>query len=124
MAESPFNAINAINYKTPVSERDMELYSNFMTNRFFSYFRETVLIANLGNTFSEMDRDIHFTFYNSIITKGKRFSKWYKSEDNKEIATIAEYYDISLIKAKQVIKLLSEEQKKVILAFMKEKKSE
>ena len=86
MVDNPFTPINCINYKTP--PQALELYSPYLTNKFYSYFRETVLIANLGNNFRDMDNDLHFKFYNSIITKKKRFSKWAKSERDEELNII------------------------------------
>ena len=67
-----------------------------------------------------VDSDIEFGFLDSF-RKGKRYSKWAKSTAGDEVNVIAEYYDISPLKAKDVLKVLTEEQKVEIIQIMKEK---
>ena len=122
MSNSPFVTINALNNKTPLESLDG--YNQFLTTRFYSYFRETILIANEANKFQGLEDDLHFAFYDSIIEKRKRFSKWYKGVNDELLNVIAEYYDISLKKAKDVMKILTDEQKAEIVNYVKEKNNE
>ena len=79
------------------------------------------MIANLGNEMQGMDNDLHFAFYNNMVSKGKRFSKWPKSTADTEVNVIAEYYEISPLKAKDVMKILTKEQKEEIIMYMRSK---
>ena len=118
MTDTPFTSIACINGKT--TPKGLDKYTPFLTNRFYSYFKETILIANLGNQL-QVDNDLHFGFYNSTVSKGKRFSKWAKSTASGEVNVIAEYYDISPLKAKDVMLILTEEQKGEIITYIRSK---
>jgi hypothetical protein len=89
-----FDYINALcNHQKIEIKSD---YNKFLVNRFFSYFNDTVMIANIANKFSaEFDNELHFNFYYNIITKKKRFTKWYKSKILEDIEAISKYFNIS-----------------------------
>ena len=115
---NPFEFINCINEsKKDVIREDPELekdYSPFMVNRGLSYFYDTVLWANEMNLNHQIPKKWQFQFLlNSIPTK-KRFSKWAKRTEDKELKLVMEFYNYSSEKAKQALTVLTEEQLKTI----------
>ena len=117
----PFDYINSINFTKKNlmkgSEND-ELaekgYVPYITNKTLSYFTDTLLYANEMNRYHFLDNRLQYEFYLNSIRKKKRFAKWAKADDNDELSMISEFYQISLSKAKEAIKILSPEQIKTI----------
>ena len=110
---SPFDFANAINQtKKDIMVDDLEekSYSSYMVNRSLSYFPDTVLFANEMNIKHHLDNKLQFHFLLNTIRKGKRFSKWAKADNPKDIEVVKEYYGYSNEKAKVAITLLSDEQ--------------
>ncbi len=117
----PFDYINSINFTKKNlmkgSEND-ELaekgYVPYITNKTLSYFTDTLLYANEMNRYHFLDNRLQYEFYLNSIRKKKRFAKWAKADDNDDLSMISEFYQISLSKAKEAIKILSPEQIKII----------
>ena len=117
----PFDYINSINFTKKNlmkgSEND-ELaekgYVPYITNKTLSYFTDTLLYANEMNRYHFLDNRLQYEFYLNSIRKKKRFAKWAKADDNDDLSMISEFYQISLSKAKEAIKILSPEQIKTI----------
>lgn len=102
--------LNSINYtkenlikSDKISEKD---YVPFVVNKCLSYFPDTIFYANRMNQLSFLDKSIQYDYYLHTISKKKRFSKWIKSEKNKDIDTVKQIYNYSNLKAEQVIDLL------------------
>lgn len=113
----PFDFLNAVNYnKTNIIEDSdnpelaESLYPPFLVNRGLSYFTDTILYANEMNIRHQCDHKLQFDFYLNTIRKRKRFSKWFKKEQDENLDVIMSHYDYSYEKAKQVISLFSEQQ--------------
>ena len=117
----PFDYINSINFTKKNlmkgSEND-ELaekgYVPYITNKTLSYFTDTLLYANEMNRYHFLDNRLQYEFYLNSIRKKKRFAKCSKADDNDYLSMIIEFYQISLSKAKEAIKILSPEQIKII----------
>ena len=104
----PFDYINSINsHERVVIEKG---YESFLTNRFFSYFVDTILYANEASGFQNMDKEINYEYYFNTIKPKKRFTKWFKSEKIDNLNMICEYYDCSISKATDILKILTEDQ--------------
>jgi len=106
---NPFEYLNAINY----SKKDIMIddlaekgYNSFMVNRGLSYFPDTVLYANEMNRCHHIDSRLQFDFLINITRKKKRFSKWFKPNEDENISILKEYYGYSNEKAKSVLSLL------------------
>lgn len=115
---SPFDFIKAINETKedlmvdPLNEKD---YSPFLINRSLSFFPDTILYANEMNRYSDIPKKSQFSYYLNSIPKRKRYSKWFKKDaETKPLSLVMEYYGYSSEKAKEALKILSEEQLKVI----------
>jgi len=117
----PSNYINSINFtnknhmKGPENDELADKgYEPYITNKTLSYFTDTLLYANEMNRYHFLDNRLQYEFYLNSIRKKKRFAKWAKADDNDDLTMISEFYQISLSKAKEAIKILSPEQIKTI----------
>ena len=89
------------------TEDDQKAYNAFMINRGLSYFPDTILQANLMNMNYHADPRFQYDFLRMSVKKKKRFSKWFKQEKQENVKYVAEYYDCSMQKANEYIRLLS-----------------
>ena len=113
----PFDYINSINFTKKNLMRGSENdelaekgYAPYLTNKSLSYFTDTLLYANEMNKLHFLDNKLQYEFFLNSIRKKKRFAKWAKADKNDDLVMISEYYQISLSKAKEAIRLLSHEQ--------------
>ena len=115
---TPFDFLNAINEskkdlikEDPTNEKE---YSAWMVNRGLSYFPDTVMYANEMNQRHQISNKWQFQFLLNSIPKKKRFSKWFKREEEKNLKLVMDCYGYSSEKAKQVLGILTPEQLKTI----------
>jgi len=97
---TPFTYINAIN-----QGKNIELtikYSQFLTNRNFSLFKDSIMVANESKRFQNIPDDIHFRFMKSVIKPSRRFGTWPKPENSNKINKISEYFGVSKQKAAEI----------------------
>ena len=113
----PFDYINSINFTKKNLMRGSENdelaekgYAPYLTNKSLSYFTDTLLYANEMNKLHFLDNKLQYEFFLNSIRKKKRFAKWAKADRNDDLVMISEYYQISLSKAKEAIRILSHEQ--------------
>ena len=108
---NPYDYINAINAGDDLTKKEFDEkgYLPFITNRQFSYFQDTALIANEMNLNHHLDNKSQFSFYINIIRPRKRFSKWSKTEHHDDLEAVVQYFDYSYEKAKVVMDILSAE---------------
>ena len=97
------------------SENDMsekaKAYNAFMINRGFSYFSDSIYIANEMNRHASLHPRMQYDFYRHTIRPRKRFSKWTKSKTyDADVCAIAEMYGISKREASLYIDLYTKEQ--------------
>jgi len=115
----PFDFLNEINYgkKNLIEQSDNpdlaeKIYTPFLVNRGLSYFADTILFANEMNIHHQCDNKLQFEFYLNTVRKRKRFTKWYKKEQDQDLDIIMHHYGYSYEKARQVISLFNEQQLK------------
>jgi hypothetical protein len=115
---TPFDFLNAINEskkdlikEDPTNEKE---YSAWMVNRGLSFFSDTVMYANEMNQRHQISNKWQFQFLLNSIPKKKRFSKWFKREEEKHLKLVMDCYGYSSEKAKQVLTILTPEQLKTI----------
>ena len=89
--------------KDPRLEKD---YVPFVINKCFSYFPDTIFYANRMNQVAFLDKKLQYDYYIHSISKRKRFSKWIKPEEDKDLAIVKEIFGYSDQRAKEVIDLL------------------
>jgi hypothetical protein len=113
----PFDFVNSINFTkknlmrgSDNDELSEKSYAPFLTNKSLSYFTDTLLYANEMNRMHFLDNKLQYEFFLNSIRKKKRFAKWAKADKNDDLVMVSEYYQISLSKAKEAIRILSTEQ--------------
>lgn len=84
-------------------------YTPFMINRGFSYFNDSVFLANEMNRHASLPSRMQYDFYRNTLRQRKRFSKWSKApSDSADVTVVAQAYGVSKREARLYIKLLSE----------------
>jgi hypothetical protein len=121
MSSSPFTFINSINAKddltkttegTKLVEKE---YSPWLTNRAFSLYEDTIHYANAMNQHHGLESIMQYQFFINIVKKRKRYSKWFKYKAEAEVEAISEYYQCSLKRAKEIVSVLTDDQRKEII---------
>lgn len=115
---NPFDFVININSKSPNLMRNSENdvlaekgYTPFLTNRSLSYHYDTVLVANMVNQWSHIDKRPQYEFYKATVRPKRRFGKWSKPETSEIINTLSEMYSCSITTAESYAALLTEDQK-------------
>lgn len=85
-------------------------YPPFLVNRGLSYFQDTIMPANEMNIHSGLDKKLQYEFFLNIIRPRKRFSKWFKKEQDVDIEAVKEYYGYSNRQALSALSILSKTQ--------------
>jgi len=114
---NPFEFVKAINNKKDIMRDDLDekAYNAFMVNHSYSYFPETVLLANEMNIHHHLDSKLQNDFLINTIRKNpKRFSKWNKTVEDDGLEAVKEYYGYSNAKARSALSLLSTEEINII----------
>ena len=113
----PFDFVNSINFTkknlmrgSDNDELSEKSYAPYLTNKSLSYFTDTLLYANEMNRMHFLDNKLQYEFFLNSIRKKKRFAKWTKADKNDDLVMVSEYYQISLSKAKEAIRILTPEQ--------------
>ena len=115
---NPFSYVTVINKKEGLYPRDdlnqfHGAYSQYLVNRNFSYYVDTILVSQEMNIRGDSDYGIddvtHFDYMNESIKKGSRYSKWDKPEQNDVVDLICRVYNYTPKKAKEVIDLFTDD---------------
>ena len=117
---TPFDYLKAINETKEdvmLTEQDEKKYSSFIVNRGLSFFMDTIFQVNEMNRNHQLESRLQFAYLLNSIRKKKRYSKWLKPEKLGDLDIVKEYYGFGNEKAKDALKVLSEEQ----LGYIKNK---
>ena len=94
-----------------IEEDDVKSYTPFIVNRALSYHMDCVLYANEMNIHNQLDKDMQYSYLlNSIRPVKRKFQTWQKSDSDKNIQCIKDYFGYSNEKAKDVLRVLSDKQ--------------
>ena len=106
--------LNSINFnKDNLIEEDPESISSYppyIVNRCLSGHLDTVLFANEMNKYSNLDKDMQYSFFLYTLRKRKRFSPWLKKEQVDDLDLVKKHYGYSNEKAKVAVSLLTKTQ--------------
>ena len=106
--------LNSINFnKNNLIEKDPEAISSYppyIINRCLSGNLDTVLFANEMNKYSNLDKDMQYSFFLYTLRKRKRFSPWLKKEQIDDLDLVKKHYGYSNEKAKVAVSLLTKTQ--------------
>ena len=110
--------LNSINSnKDNLIEEDPEAISSYppyIVNRCLSGHLDTVLFANEMNRYSNLDKDMQYSFFLYTLRKRKRFSPWLKKEQIEDLDLVKKHYGYSNEKAKVAVTLLTKTQLETI----------
>lgn len=111
---NPFDYANSIlqNKKNLiVDELTEKEYQPFLINRTLSYHKDCILFANEMNRRHLADKKLQYDFLINTIRSQKRpFAKWVKPEKSDDIECIKQVFGLSFQKAREALRLLSNEQ--------------
>jgi hypothetical protein len=92
-------------------ELDYKDYVPFVVNRALSFHQDCVLYSNELNLNPSMDKDMQYQFYlNTIRSMKRKFQPWQKTSIDKNIEAVKIYFGYSNEKAKEALRILTEEQ--------------
>lgn len=113
---SPFDYVDFIlRKKKPDRDLDFVDYAPFIVNRSLSYHMDCVLYVNEMNLYPGTDKDIQYQYFlNSIRPMKRGFQPWQKSKTDENIECVKAYFGYSNTKAKEALRILSDEQIAVI----------
>lgn len=82
-------------------------YVPFMVNRGLSYFNDSVLFANEMNRCSHLPQKMQYDFLKNSLRPRKRFSKWFKREDDGEyVELVMKHYGYNSNLARESVSLM------------------
>ena len=105
--------LNSINFtkENLIEDPDMiSSYPPYIVNRCLSGHLDTVLFANEMNKYSNLDKDMQYSFLLYTLRKRKRFSPWLKKEQVDDLDLVKKHYGYSNEKAKVAVSLLTKTQ--------------
>ena len=105
--------LNSINFtkENLIEDPDMiSSYPPYIVNRCLSGHLDTVLFANEMNKYSNLDKDMQYSFFLYTLRKRKRFSPWLKKEQIDDLDLVKKHYGYSNEKAKVAVTLLTKTQ--------------
>jgi hypothetical protein len=92
-------------------ELDYKDYKPFLINRALSYHMDCVLYVNEMNINNKLDVDMQYQYLlNTIRSMKRKFQPWQKSETDKDIECVKQYFGYSNEKAKEALRILTDEQ--------------
>jgi hypothetical protein len=101
-----------------LDETDEKDYNPFIVNRALSYHLDCVPYVNQMNVHHFLDKKLQYHYLlNTIRPMKRKFQPWQKSEVDKNLSCIKEYFGYSDSKAKEALRILSDEQ----IAYIKTK---
>jgi hypothetical protein len=122
---NPFDFVNSISYNkknlmrnTENDEVSEKEYSAYLINKALSYYTDTLLYANEMNMYPDLEGKLQYEYLLFSIRAQKRFTKWSKSNISQETLAISKYFQVSLKKAEEYRKILSNEKKQEIQTFI------
>ena len=92
-------------------EYDYKDYTPFVINRALSYHMDCVLYANEMNLNPSLDKDLQYSYLlNTIRSMKRKFQPWQKASTDKDLECVKVYFGYSNEKAKEALRILTDEQ--------------
>ena len=113
---SPFDFVDYIfRKKKPEGELNFKDYKPFLINRSLSYHIDCIPYVNDMNRYPGLDEDMQYQYFlNSIRPMKRKFQPWQKSTTDENIECVKAYFGYSNAKAKEALRILTDEQIAVI----------
>ena len=119
---NPFDFVKSVSYDKKdimVDEIEEKAYAPFLINKSLSYHQDSVFFTNEMNCRHGLDHRLQYLFFLNTLRKRQRFSKWEKPYLSKKLETIQSYYNISTLKAKEYMEVLTDKEVRVLKERMK-----
>ena len=85
-------------------------YNPFIVNRAFSYFRDTILLVNELNKYTELDKKLQYEFLLYGVRPGNRRSSWGKKVVPENFEIVKRYYGYNNKNTVAALSILSKQQ--------------
>ena len=96
-------------------ELDYRDYTPFVVNRSLSYHVDCILHVNELNKWPSLEKDMQYNYLlNTIRPMKRKFQPWQKSTTDENIECVKAYFGYSNAKAKEALRILTDEQIAVI----------
>lgn len=93
------------------NDPDYKDYNPFIVNRALSFHPDCIPYVEEMNLMHYLDKDMQYQYLINIIRPMKRkFAPWQKSQVEKDIECVKEYFGYSNQKAKEALRILSNDQ--------------
>ena len=99
--------------KKNVFENDPDLkdYNPFIINRALSFHPDCIPYVEEMNRLHFLDKDMQYQYFiNTIRPMKRKFAPWQKSQVEKDIECVKEYFGYSNKKAREAMRILTNEQ--------------
>jgi hypothetical protein len=107
---NPFDFVNSIcESKEDLLQdgsRNEREYNAWLINKALSYHSDTALYANECNFYHDLDGKLQYDYLRAAIRKGRRRSRWHKSDDSEAVALVSWRYQVSPRRAREMLDLL------------------
>ena len=109
---TPFDYVDLVLHKKKQDgDLDFVDYAPFIVNRSLSYHLDCILYAQEMNLYPSIDKDMQYQYLlNSIRPMKRKFAPWQKSKMEENIECIKTYFGYSNQKAKEALRILTDEQ--------------
>lgn len=117
MADYDWRFENSINQTKEYQQVDGNVEHKYMpwrTNASLGNFVDTVLYANEMNMRPGLDTKLQYDYYFYAIKKKKRFFKRDRIKKDANLELVSQYYKYNNARAKEALKLLTQEQIEII----------
>lgn len=107
---TPFDIVNNVLQSKEETE-ELSQYIPFIINKSLSYHYDCIMQANEMNMRHGLQNEMQYAFlYNSIRKYKRPFKKWHKKEkEESDVLLVKEYYNVSSIRAREILALLTKE---------------
>lgn len=97
--------------QTKDANLDLTEYKPFIVNRALSYHLDCIPYVSELNLYPGLDKDMQYQFLlNTIRPMKRKYQAWQKADTNKDLDCVKEYFGYSNQKAKDALKILSDQQ--------------
>lgn len=90
---------------------DPKDYNAYIVNRSLSYHMDCIMYANQMNQCSNLDPELQYQYLlNTVRPMKRKFQPWQKTSAIKDIDCVKQYFGYSNEKAKEALRILTDEQ--------------
>ena len=118
-----FDVIGDLSYQKKhlinMSEVSESEYVPYMTNKAFSFHIDSLFYANDMNIYSDLDKAIQYDYYFHSLSKKKRYSKWFKPDNEERVLKIQQFFECNKDVAIEYMNILGKEEIDSIVEKMK-----